>query len=61
MAELRAQARTPEIRRASAQKAVVTRRQNKIERTAAKSALSTADAAIDAVFQMAEELANAER
>lgn len=40
---------------------VITRKKNKVERGAAKAALSGADAAIDAVFRTAETLANAER
>jgi hypothetical protein len=57
----RAQKLTPEARSESAKKAAVTRSKNKVERTMVRDAITGADAAIEAVFQTADTLANAEQ
>jgi hypothetical protein len=56
----REQKRSPEARSDAAKKAVVTRNRNKAERTMVRDAITGADAAIEAVFQVANTLANAE-
>ena len=56
----RALKRSPEARSESAKKAAVTRARNNVERVMVREAITGADAALDAVFQAAEMLANTE-